>query len=536
MLSKHGAILAFAIVAELASAQIRLRPFLDLPGETSDAAISPDGKTLVFNWWTTDYSKWAMYTRPMAGGEPRLFAKPESGLATGPIWSPDGKWIAYLVGGSPRTAGVFIKPSSGGKEQWVGTACYTVVAWSADSRALIAGDNGNADSMDCRVVGVPIDKREPPWELAHRGLWPAISPDGSTLAFKNNGEIHLRPVTPEGKPAGPDTVLLREQLGIYTLTWLSGSRELIYTTLKDGATIHRVEARAGAVPRDAGHNDGEFLAFAFTRAAPALAEVYQYDNSLWRIDLQAANPHFEKQRGLAWNVHNLVLSPDGQSLLYTEYTRGQTVFYASKIDGSAPRRLFAIPYERISRPAWSPDVKQIAFTGEPYVAQMSPSHLLIAPTNGPARRLHPKRDDVYGDVEWSSDGRALFIGETTVEVLPPAPPPLGRRENEFVYRVARPFRLMRRPAAGGSEEQVADGVLHYAVTRDAVFFVRQDAKRPTLEGLNLYGLDLATNAVSKITHLETPLDTLFAAPDGRYVYAEKHEPRRRQIMAVEGLR
>ncbi len=475
MRSNHGAILALAIVAELASAQIKLRPILNLPGETSDAAISPDGKTLVFDWWTTDYSKWAMYMRPIAGGEPRLFAKPESGLATGPIWSPDGKWIAYLVGGTPRTVDLFIKPASGGDERWIGTACNTAVAWTADGGALIAGDNDNTDSMeDCRVVGMPIDKREPPWELAHRGLSPAISPDGSMLAFKHNGEIHLLPVTRDGKPAGPDAILVREQLGIYTLTWLPRSRELIYVTLRDGSTIHRVEARAGAVPRDAGHNDGEFLAFAFAPGVPALAEVYQYDNSLWRIDLQAANPHFEKQRGLAWNVHHLVLSPGGQSLLYTEYTRGQTDFYVSKIDGSAPRRLFSIPYERVSRPAWSPDGKQIAFTGELYRAQIPPSHLLIAPINGPARRMLPTRDDVYGDVEWSSDGRALSIGETTADVLPPAPPPLGRRKNEFIYyRVNGPsFSLMRRPVAGGPAERVADGVFRYTVTRDAVFLVR----------------------------------------------------------------
>ncbi len=74
-----------AVVAT-AFAQIQLHPFLNLRGETSDPSISPDGKTLVFDWWPPDEKQRGLYTRTMNGGEPRLFDNGEGDIATSPRW------------------------------------------------------------------------------------------------------------------------------------------------------------------------------------------------------------------------------------------------------------------------------------------------------------------------------------------------------------------------------------------------------------------------------------------------------------------
>jgi len=85
MYAARAAIFAFFLGTALA--QIQVRPFLDLPGETSDPAISPDGKTLAFAWWTPDMNAWGLYTRAMSGGQPRLFDKAEEGIS----YSPNGR-------------------------------------------------------------------------------------------------------------------------------------------------------------------------------------------------------------------------------------------------------------------------------------------------------------------------------------------------------------------------------------------------------------------------------------------------------------
>jgi dipeptidyl aminopeptidase/acylaminoacyl peptidase len=140
----------------IASAQLHIRPFLNLPGETSDPAISPDGKTLAFAWWTPKDDDWGLYTRPISGGEPKLFAKSEEGIAYSPKWSPDGKWIAFLRSGTPRTSELVVKAVSGNEERQLGPVCSDGVAWTTGSRHIIAPNNDDTDMLEnCSLTVVP---------------------------------------------------------------------------------------------------------------------------------------------------------------------------------------------------------------------------------------------------------------------------------------------------------------------------------------------------------------------------------------------
>jgi Tol biopolymer transport system component len=543
---------AIAILASLASAQIQIRPFLDLPGEASDPAISPDGKTLVFAWWTPDDSQWGLYTRPMSGGTPQLFAKGEEGIAVSPRWSPDGQWIAFLRWATPRTASLFVKPAAGGKERRLGSVCNDSVAWTADGVALITPNNGDTDSFeDCRLVVLPLQPGKPSWELAHRGAYPTVSPDGLSLAFVRDREIRLIALTNEGRAAGPETLLVREPLKIFRPRWVPNTRDLLYLMQEDRSVIRRIEARPGAKPRDAGSIDGEFLDLTLSPGGAVLAEVYQHIDSYWRIDLKASDLSFEKIRTLPWNVHNLRLAPDGKSLLYTVYSRGETVFFASNVDGSTAGRLFSVDCERVEGPVWSPDGKQIAFTGEPYVAQISPSYLFVSPVRGPPKRLLPKGDQVHG-VNWTPDGKALHFteqmkNESTFSKLNLVDGTVTRGgaldgnaaqiTGGFLYSLTVPgFTLLRTPLAGGAEERLADGVLKFTVGRGEAYLVRQDAKPPSLQGLNLYRVDLAAKATARISNIGFSFDAVQLSPDGRFVYGEKHELPSRHVMLIQGLR
>ena len=552
MPSMRAVTIAIAILASLASAQIQLRPFLDLPGEASDPAISPDGQTLVFAWWTPDDRQWGLYTRPMSGGNPQLFAKGEEGIAASPRWSPDGQWIAFLRWATPRTASLFVKPVAGGKERRLGSVCADSVAWTADGLSLITLNNGDTDSLeDCRLIVLPLQPGKPSWELAHRGAYPTVSPDGLTLAFVRDREIRLIALTNEGRAAGPETLLVREPLKIFRPKWLPNTHDLLYLMQEDRSLIRRIEARPGAKPRDAGSIDGEFLDLALSPEGAVLAEVYRHDDSYWRIDLHASNSSFEEVRALRWNVHNLRIAPDGRSILYTVYSRGETVFFTSNVDGSMPRRLFSVDCERVDGPVWSPDGKQIAFTGGPYVAQISPSYLFVSPVLGPTKRLLPKGEQVHS-VNWTPDGKALYFteqmkNESTFSKLNLGDGTVTRGGSldgndpqiagGFLYSLKVPgFNLLRTPSAGGAEERLADGVLKFTVGRGEAYLVRQDAKPPSLQGLNLYRIDLATKAITRIANIGFSFDAIQLSPDGRFVYGEKHEPPNRHVMLVQGLR
>jgi len=150
-----------------------------------------------------------------------------------------------------------------------------------------------------------------------------MSSDGKTVAFTKDREIHLLPVTPEGRAAGIERTLVRENLATWYPVWVPGDREIVYQLGRDRSVIRRVGVREGAKPRDNGSIDEEFNLLSFApKGGQVLAEVGFHDDSFWRIDLQAPKPHFEKLRQLPWNVTNLTLSPDGLQLLYTMDTRG----------------------------------------------------------------------------------------------------------------------------------------------------------------------------------------------------------------------
>src|SRR5580692_355917 len=88
---------AFAISLTLACGQIRVAPLVELEGNPNAANLSPDGKTLAFNWCKPG-GACGLYTRPLKSGEARLLAGKDShgrfptGVAR---WAPDGRKIAF---------------------------------------------------------------------------------------------------------------------------------------------------------------------------------------------------------------------------------------------------------------------------------------------------------------------------------------------------------------------------------------------------------------------------------------------------------
>ena len=551
MRSINAAAFVMLVFSTTSVGQIQVNRFLDLPGETSDPNVSPDGRTLAFAWWMPDVNDWGIYLRPMSGGEPRLFAKCEDGIAYSPKWSPDGRWIAYLCSGTPRTSRLFIKPAAGGEERSLGTACSTGVAWTADSNFIVAPNNGDTDDADaCKLTAVSIEPGKPSWQLSNRGTYPALSPDGKTLAFVRDHEIRLLALTRDGHSAGVETTLVREKLTIMSPAWVPGTNEIIYLLLQDRSVIRRIEARAGARPRDNGSIDGEFNMISFGPPGKrVLAEVESHDDSFWRMDLRAHEPHFEKLRRLPWNVTNLSLSPNGEAVLYTRYTRGRSDFYTSAVDGTAPKALFSVPYERTDRLVWSPDGRQIAFTAEPVISQTPPSHLFIATAaNGTPRRLLDQFEEV-GLIGWSRDSKALFLVAGTepelnvwklnladnqlTKMLSRSDQLIEQSHGGFIYFRRLPsFALFRIPIDGGPEEQLVNGVLNLTVGVNGLYFVRQDAVPPRSDGLNLYRFDLSTHASQLITRSVNVGQSLQLSPDERFIYSEKHEPPRRHIMIV----
>ena len=146
------------------------------------ARISPQGDRValqidagVNDIWVLDLAR---------GVRTRLTFGPISN--TSPVWSPDGKWIAYTSNRDGRF-GLYRKPSDGsGAEELLFTDDHQSIPtdWSHDGKYLIY--SRHTSEGDWQVWTLPVEgERKPQLVLPHGGL-AHLSPDGRWLTYMSN--------------------------------------------------------------------------------------------------------------------------------------------------------------------------------------------------------------------------------------------------------------------------------------------------------------------------------------------------------------
>jgi len=107
-----------------------------------------------------------------------------------PAWSPDGKFIAYVGGTGERGDNTFpeevwIIPAQGGEPVKIGQGGFP--AWTADSKRVLCHSRSQS-----KILSVAVDSpQEAPavFFASPPSLYPAISPDGSRIAFGGQGKL-----------------------------------------------------------------------------------------------------------------------------------------------------------------------------------------------------------------------------------------------------------------------------------------------------------------------------------------------------------
>jgi len=161
-----------------------------------------------------------------------------------PIWSPDGKQLAF-VSNRDGTSQIYIKDASGaGKEERLTSSpgLKFVLDWSKDGKYILYREQNPGTGRDLMAIPVmPTNGERKPITVVQTPFAEstgALSPDGQWIAYASNdsgtNEIFVQSFP--GTPGGPSGRWQVSSGGGYDVKWRGDSREIYYESL-DGKMV-----------------------------------------------------------------------------------------------------------------------------------------------------------------------------------------------------------------------------------------------------------------------------------------------------------
>ena len=444
-----GAILIVAAVAVGAwwlrrppSKETRAIPLIPAPltaalGWESYPSLSSDGNQVAYAWRQERDSASHVYVKLVGEGKSvQLTSGARSDWS--PVWSPDGRSIAFLRDLKP-ISGIYTVPRLGGPEREIAEGRFiSRMAWSPDGRFLaISESQPGTDATSLSLISVENGDRliiTKPLTPKTRDRDPIFSADGRWLLFTRESgafrcALYLLKLT-TGYRASGDPSLLRQESGhISGSTWTADGTEIVYALAYDTLHNHdlmRIRVQAGAQPQR--------LTFVSDRAEePAISPqgnrlVYTEDLSdadIWQV--HPGEPPGSFISSTRWE-DGPQYSPSGERVAFSSDRTGSRQIWVCDGDGGNPARLTHFEAGPSGTPRWSPDGRWIAFDHQENEGWRI---YVMAVDGGQIRPL----TDVEGDSvipSWSGDGKWIYYGNNQT----------GR------------FELWKRPSQGGREIQL----------------------------------------------------------------------------------
>jgi Tol biopolymer transport system component/DNA-binding winged helix-turn-helix (wHTH) protein len=487
-------------------------------GEKYTPSLSPDGQHIAFAWNGGAGPQFSIYVKIVGTEEPVRLTN-QSSIDFNPVWSPDGRYIAFCRILKDET-GIYTIPASGGAVRrmhptlWPEKAFYQAywsagrLSWSADGKYLAFSDRASTSDTASSIFLLSLDSLEV--SRVTRPLHsrsdcnPEFSPDGKTLAFAGVSEgvlsIYTVPVS-----GGDEQRLVSGLRYSWGLAWTPDGRAIVFadsTWPINPGWLWKISLRGG---------EPERLQFGQEGLEPSirgkrLVYLRQTANlNIWRRRLNSVISAGPPERFISSTRMDSgpQFSLDESKIAFESTRSGAYEVWMCRSDGSGLLQL--THFNSVSgTPRWSPDGQQIAFDSR---AAGNADIYLIASEGGAPRRLI---SEPSGDVapSWSRDGRWIYFasdrsGRGEVWKTPSTGGPavqvtrqggyaaMESPDGKFLY-YAKGLNvpgLWRIPTDGGEEIEVISSLQpgywgYWAVVDDGIYYLDMTAK-PGIAFFNL---------------------------------------------------
>ena len=394
-------------------------PVVTNVGEKHTPSLSPDGQHLAFAWNGGAGPHFSLYVK-VVGTEETLRLTNQASIDFNPVWSPDGRYIAFCRIQKGET-GIYIIPALGGvarrvrETHWQEDEFYQVfwyfgrLSWSPDGNSLAYSDRTDSNESATSIFLLLLDSLEVRRLTSPRGSIgdynPVFSPDGRTLAF-NRGSHGVTSIYSAPVSGGEEHHLISGVQFGWGLAWTPDGRDLVFARagwLPDAGWLWKISVAGG---------EPERLQFGQQGVEPSirgnrLVYARQTENiNIWRRKLNSLTSAGPSERFIYSTrmESGPQFSPDGKMIVFESTRSGAYEIWLCRSDGTGSAQLTHYN-SSTGTPRWSPDGRRIVFDSR---APGNADIFVVDSQGGLPRKLtsEPSSDVVPS---WSRDGRWIYF-------------------------------------------------------------------------------------------------------------------------------